>query len=321
MTSSMPTVPLRNVTNVVGNYHGKMSMTPSESEPSNDSIVFSSQNHLPTPVTAHCAGSCPEYGQEILEHFLVRERTLHRNAGYLANQPEVTERMRAILVDWMVDVHIKFKLHPETFFLAVDIVDRYLAGCQVTRARLQLIGVTATLLAAKHEEIWPPEVKDCIYIAANTYSRDEILEAERDVTTYLQFKLAVPTSYPIMSFLLDALDASQTMKNTALMFLEASAVEFGSLRYLPSMNAFAAIVLANITCYPENATPLLSWPRLLEQLTRTEYTAIRPCAEAMLATAHQYLGASSKYQATRRKFSSSKYLDVASQPFPTQLPF
>ena len=99
--------------------------------------------------------------------------------------------MRCILLDWMVDVHIKFKLHPETFFLAVDIVDRYLTGNQVTRAKLQLVGVVATLLAAKHEEIWPPEVKDCIYIAANTYSREDILEAEREVSNFLEFKLAL----------------------------------------------------------------------------------------------------------------------------------
>lgn len=308
------TVPLRNMTNAVNlPVGGKAASSPIQPTVNQQSVVAASNMQ---PLAQMNTGSCPEYGPEILEHYLLREKTLIRNPTYLTNQPEVTERMRCILMDWMVDVHIKFRLRAETFFLSCDIVDRYLCNNQVTRARLQLIGVCATLLAAKHEEIWPPEVKDCIYIAANTYSREDILEAEREVANDLQFRLAVPTPYPILSFLMDALEAPPKLRFTAVMFLEAWVIDYGSLKHAPSTAAFASVILAHLTCKPTEQC----WPRLLEQLTRVEFSAIEPCATEMLNVAKNFLGPNTKYQATKRKFSNAKYGEVATQVLPDQVP-
>ena len=66
--------------------------------------------------------------------------------------------MRAILIDWLVEVHLKFKLVPETLYLTVNLIDRYLEKVEVMREKLQLIGVTAMLIASKYEEIYAPEV-------------------------------------------------------------------------------------------------------------------------------------------------------------------
>jgi hypothetical protein len=83
----------------------------------------------------------------------------------MAQQADINERMRSILVDWLVDVHLKFKLRTETLFLTVHIIDRYLAKEQTTRNKLQLVGCTAMLIAAKYEEIYAPEVRDFVYIS------------------------------------------------------------------------------------------------------------------------------------------------------------
>lgn len=45
-------------------------------------------------------------------------------------------KMRAILVDWLVDVHLKFKLVPETLFLTVNLIDRYLSKETVSKENL-----------------------------------------------------------------------------------------------------------------------------------------------------------------------------------------
>ena len=79
--------------------------------------------------------------------------------------------MRAILVDWLVEVHLKFKLMPETLFLTANLIDRYLATRAVSRKNLQLVGVTAMLVASKYEEIWAPEVRDFVYISDKAYDR------------------------------------------------------------------------------------------------------------------------------------------------------
>ena len=83
--------------------------------------------------------------------------------------------MRAILVDWLIDVHQKFKLLSETLFLAVNIIDRFLSIRLINRNKLQLIGVTAAMIATKYEEIYPPTVKDWVYITDNAYKKEEIL--------------------------------------------------------------------------------------------------------------------------------------------------
>jgi cyclin B len=79
--------------------------------------------------------------------------------------------MRAILVDWIIEVHLKFKLLPETLFITVSLIDRYLEKVQIKRNNLQLVGVTAMLIATKYEEIYAPEVRDFVYITDNAYTK------------------------------------------------------------------------------------------------------------------------------------------------------
>jgi cyclin B len=78
---------------------------------------------------------------------------------YLQFQPDINAKMRSILVDWLIDVHRKFLLMPETLYLTINIVDRFLALKLVPRRELQLVGISSMLIACKYEEIWAPEVQ------------------------------------------------------------------------------------------------------------------------------------------------------------------
>ena len=106
---------------------------------------------------------------------LFQERSTLASGSYIKKQTDITESMRAILVDWLIDVHQKFKLLSETLFLAVNIIDRFLSIRLINRNKLQLIGVTAAMIATKYEEIYPPTVKDWVYITDNAYKKEEIL--------------------------------------------------------------------------------------------------------------------------------------------------
>ncbi len=92
----------------------------------------------------------------------------------MTRQLDINEKMRAILVDWIIEVHLKFKLLPETLFLTISLIDRYLERVQIKRNNLQLVGVTAMLIASKYEEIYAPEVRDFVYITDNAYTKEEI---------------------------------------------------------------------------------------------------------------------------------------------------
>lgn len=111
---------------------------------------------------------------ELYDHFRAMEQYTSVRNTYMTNQIYINERMRAILVDWLVEVHLKFKLVPETLYLTINLVDRYLAEAVVTRAKLQLVGVTALLIATKYEELYPVELEDLVYICDRAYSRDEV---------------------------------------------------------------------------------------------------------------------------------------------------
>lgn len=114
---------------------------------------------------------------------------------YMSQQNDINEKMRAILVDWIIEVHLKFKLLPETLFLTVSLIDRYLEKVAIMRTRLQLVGVTAMLIASKYEEIYAPEVRDFVYITDNAYTRKEIFEMEYSMLSELEFNLTTPSSY------------------------------------------------------------------------------------------------------------------------------
>eukprot|EP00913_Durusdinium_trenchii_P011544 g10838.t1 len=75
-------------------------------------------------------------------------------------QHDINGKMRAILVDWLVEVHMKYRLRPETLFLAVNLIDRHMSLMPVLRRRLQLLGVVAMFVASKFEEIDPPRASE-----------------------------------------------------------------------------------------------------------------------------------------------------------------
>ena len=122
--------------------------------------------------------SVAEYAPAILRQLLVEEEKSMVPYDYLKRQPEVSEKMRAILVEWLVEVHYKFKMLPETLYITVNIIDRFLEKTVVTRKELQVIGIAALLIASKYEEIYPPQIKDYIRVTDKTLTREEILAME-----------------------------------------------------------------------------------------------------------------------------------------------
>uniref|UniRef100_A0A453EIM5 Cyclin-like domain-containing protein n=1 Tax=Aegilops tauschii subsp. strangulata TaxID=200361 RepID=A0A453EIM5_AEGTS len=109
-------------------------------------------------------------------------------------QKDVNPSMRAILIDWLVEVAEEYRLVPDTLYLTVNYIDRYLSGNEINRQRLQLLGVACMLIAAKYEEICAPQVEEFCYITDNTYFKDEVLDMEASVLNYLKFEMTAPTA-------------------------------------------------------------------------------------------------------------------------------
>jgi cyclin B len=159
-------------------------------------------------------------------------------------QPDINAKMRCILIDWIVEVHYKFKLTHQSLFLCVNIIDRYLQDVRIARGKLQLVGVTALLIACKYEETRVPEIQDCVSITDEAYSREDILEMEVMILTQLKFQLTVPTPFHFMARYLEIASASDVMRHVAAYYSDRNLLEHCMLAYDPSQFASAVVYSA-----------------------------------------------------------------------------
>ncbi|XP_036127295.1 G2/mitotic-specific cyclin-B3 [Molossus molossus] len=134
------------------------------------------------------------YAKDIFRYMKEREeKFILRN--YMKNQTDISSDMRAILVNWLVEVQITFELNHETLYLAVKLVDHYLMKKICKKEKLQLLGSTAFLIAAKFEESYPPGVDDFLYLCNDAYQRDEMLAMEISILQTLKFDINIPVAY------------------------------------------------------------------------------------------------------------------------------
>lgn len=191
--------------------------------------------------------------------------------GFMKIQDDINERMRAILIDWLVEVHLKFKLVPETLYLTVNLIDRYLEIEQVKRDKLQLVGVTAMLIACKYEEIYPPEVKDFVYITDNAYTKQEIQDMEYLMLKKFDFNVTVISSFRFIERFVRLAQETDDIFYLAQYVIELALVEYKMIKYKPSLLASGAIYLARkIMCRTD------SWPLKIEQYCKLKEKDVRP---------------------------------------------
>jgi len=212
--------------------------------------------------------------------------------------------MRAILVDWLVDVHLKFKLMPETLFLTVNLIDRFLSKHKIMKDKLQLVGVTCMLIASKYEEIYAPIVNDFVYITDNAYPKPEILKMERLIISTLNFDLQITSSFRFLERLQRIITVEPVFMSLSKYFLELALVDYSMLQYSPSMQAVSSLYLAL-----KMAKVNKNWIEpLLESFPHKEQD-IRACAKKIFVLFTK--AKTSSLHAIRKKYSMQKFNEVA----------
>lgn len=246
-----------------------------------------------------CATS---YVQDMYQHFRGKEPMTSVRPLYMENQPHINERMRSILIDWLVEVHLKFKLVPETLYLTTNLIDRYLERQEVSRPKLQLVGVTSLLIASKYEEIYPPELRDLVYICDRAYTRSEIIEMEEKILKTLNYNITIPSAHAFLVRFLKAAHADKRIVQLSCYILDGTLQSYNLLHYLPSQLAAAAVYIARRTVGRNSWSPtLLKYANYCEE-------EITPIARAVLA---EKSSAAPELRAVHKKYSSSRYGSVA----------
>jgi hypothetical protein len=178
-----------------------------------------------------------EYLNEIYLNLLLDEKQLlyKPKFGYMNIQREINEQMRAILMDWIVEVHFRFGFREETLFQTVWIIDTYLSKTPITRARLQLLGMASLLISCKSQEIYYPDLKKLIDIADGAYVISELLEMEAHILKVLNFNIMSPTQNDFYVIVAKAFNFDKKQYYLGKYFLESSLLDYQKIKYSPSV--------------------------------------------------------------------------------------
>ena len=137
----------------------------------------------------------PEYAMDIFQYYKIREADF-KVPDYLPDQPEVTNSVRAILVDWMIDIQQGLEFNHEVLYTSVKMLDIYLSRTQIVKERLQLIGATIMWIAFKVDDRPPSsKIDDYVYIGDNSYSAKDMLSLEPELLNTIGFDVGYPLSY------------------------------------------------------------------------------------------------------------------------------
>jgi G2/mitotic-specific cyclin 2 len=187
-----------------------------------------------------------EYVQEIFEYYKQLEETTMPNPDYMDHQDDLDWSMRGVLVDWLIEVHTRFRLLPETLFLAVNIVDRFLSSKVVPLDKFQLVGVTAMFIASKYEEVLSPHIGNFVHVADNGFTVDEVLAAERYTLTALKYDLSYPNPMNFLRRISKADSYDIRTRTIGKYLIEISLLDHRFMSYRQSHVAAAAMYLARL---------------------------------------------------------------------------
>lgn len=267
-----------------------------------------------------------EYRQDIYEYMREIETKNRANPRYMRKQPDITHVMRSILVDWLVEVCDEYSQQNETLHLAVSYVDRFLSYMSVVRTKLQLVGTAATYIAAKYEEVYPPEVTEFVYITADTYTKREVLRMEHLILKVLSFDLSTPTSLAFLSHYCISNGLSKKTFHLASYIAELSLLEADPyLQFKPSIIAASALATARHCLLCENCEcnldepaedfevdpkcAFVAWPVALVTSSGFSLSDLESCLKE-LARTHAH-ASKQQYQAIPDKYSNNKFDGVS----------
>jgi cyclin B len=227
--------------------------------------------------------------------------------------------MRAILVDWLIEVHYKFKFQPPTLWLCINILDRYLEIAQTSRSDLQLVGVASLLIACKFEEIRPPEIRDCVYITDYAYSREQVLNMESKILKQLDYQICIPTGFHFMTRYLNFLNASDQLRYLSFYYAERNLQEYDMLN-IPPHQFVAASLFAALNFRDKDLSEKTHslWTLELTELTGYSEAEVFPYSVTILQHVQEETVTASRRQliAAKKKYAAEKYNSISSLPVP-----
>jgi len=252
---------------------------------------------------------CTEYAPFMYSYLRQLEQQQPIRKEFLKNC-HVNGKMRAVLIDWLIEVHNQFKLLQETLYMTIFIIDRYLMldGMSVKRGKFQLLGVSAMFLASKVEEMYAPEINDFVYITDNAFSAAQIREMELKILSTLNFALGRPLPLHFLRRNSKAGDVDIQQHTLAKYFIELCQIEYDMAHIPPSQLAASCLYLALMLLIPDGKVESI-WCKSLEYYSSYSYMQLLPTVCKLAATVKK--AGEGKLKAVYTKYCTKKMLKVA----------
>jgi len=191
------------------------------------------------------AALCAEYTPFLYSYLRHMEQKLAIRKDFMQGM-HINGRIRGVLIDWLIDVHNQFKLLQETLYLAIFLLDRFmqLDGVHIKRSRYQLVGVTALFTASKIEEMYPPEIRDFVYITDNSFTLADIKQMEMRMLSAIKFRIGRPLPLHFLRRYSKAGDVDILQHTLAKYLVELSQLDYDLAHVDPSELSAAALCLS-----------------------------------------------------------------------------
>jgi len=250
---------------------------------------------------SHDPQMATEYIDNIYEYLMQLEQEYLPKADYFQNQKEINEHVRFKVVDWLLSVHFHFRLLPETFHLAVHLLDRFLSLRTVSQSRLQLVATVSLLIAAKFKETLTPCIDQYVLICDGGYSKDELLEAERYMLGVFGFCVSYPDTLCFLKRLAAVSNSSVNVSTLAACLIDASYLASDCVGIEPSKIAASCLLLAK-QLLNEDA----EWSEALQKVSTYSMTSLSPVMDLITKHILCQWAEKSQFQTLFKKFSSVK---------------
>jgi len=197
-----------------------------------------------------------EYFDEIQHYLHQKERDTMGSTISMDQQPEIKWHMRPCLVDFLVELHFTFRLRPETLYLTLNIIDRYVSRRVVYIKHYQLVGCAALWIAAKFEDAKErvPSVDELVHYCRETYDASAFIQMEAHILSTIQWTLGHPTAEAWLRMLccspVPYMEEAK-VQHVARFLMEITLFYREFIKYPPSSIAFASVTLARFLCNKE----------------------------------------------------------------------
>ena len=225
-----------------------------------------------------------EFCQSIQKNMLRKEKKWQVDYSYMDFQVKIDETTRSTLIDWIIQIHYNFRLLPESLFLTINIIDRYFSSRQIHAREAQLVALAAMLIATKYEEIYPPLLKDFVYICDQLYQASDILEMERNILFELDFDIQQTSAYRFLERFAKHQKLDQVTFYLAQYMLELGLLDSKMNQFSCSLQAISAIYTAKkyLKCFSNSESGSADAPFSLDDFdivkSRLTMDDVRNCA-------------------------------------------